>query len=430
MRTGVKRAAQIVGVGAGTAALVAVAYAGTSWLRYGKTSRSEPRDPLLDRFMPSYEVREVHRTRVDAPPELTYTVAESLDFQESALMVGIFKGRELLMGATPQRRQGQSFLSEVRSLGWRVLDERPGQRLVMGAVTQPWKADVQFRGLEPEEFAAFNEPGYAKIVWMIAAEPDGVAGSVFRTETRVMTTDADSRRRFRRYWTMVSPGVVLIRHEMLRLVRREAERRQRHSLQGTMLIDRYLPRFDVTEVHEVQVNAPSDLTYAAIREADLRDPLVGALFAVRELPNRIARKLRGEPPPPAAKSFTFKNVATEDMGWMSLDEKPGDEFVVGSVGRFWQGDYGWRPVAREAFVGFNEPGYAKLAVSFCVRPNPSGGTVLRYEARTATTDKAARVHFRRYWRMIRPGVAMVMRRALTRIKAEAEGRPTAVGAVT
>lgn len=144
-------------------------------------------------------------------------------------MKGIFKGRELLMRARPHLREPQSFLSEVRSLGWRALDEEPGRHLVMGAVTQPWKADVQFRGLEPEEFAAFNERGYAKIMWMIAVEPNAGGGSVFRTETRVMTTDPDSRRRFRRYWTMVSPGVVLIRREMLRLVRQKAERRSRTS---------------------------------------------------------------------------------------------------------------------------------------------------------------------------------------------------------
>jgi hypothetical protein len=48
--------------------------------------------------------------------------------------------------------------------------------------------------------------------------------------------------------------------------------------------------------------------------------------------------------------------------------------------------------------------------------------VLRYEARTATTDEAARRHFRRYWRVIRPGVALVMRRALGLIREEAEMR--------
>jgi hypothetical protein len=88
-------------------------------------------------------------------------------------------------------------------------------------------ADVQFRGLSPEEFAAFNEPGYAKIVWTIEVDPIGPSESIFRTETRVATTDPDSRRRFRRYWSLVCPGILLIRREILRVVRREAEHQAR-----------------------------------------------------------------------------------------------------------------------------------------------------------------------------------------------------------
>jgi hypothetical protein len=227
MRRDLKRTAQLLGIGAGAAVLLGVGYVATTWFRYGKAPSEGPRDLLLDQFMPAYEVREVHQTKVEAPPAVTYAAAEELDFQQSGLVKTIFKGREVLMGAEPPLRQPQSFLAEVRALGWRVLAEEPGRNLVMGAVTQPWKPDVQFRGLAPEVFAAFNEPGYAKIAWTIAVEPNGPNGSVFRTETRVTTTDPDSRRRFRRYWTMVSPGVVLIRREMLRLVRQEAERRTR-----------------------------------------------------------------------------------------------------------------------------------------------------------------------------------------------------------
>ena len=95
---------------------------------------------------------------------------------------------------------------------------------MVGAVTQPWKADVEFRGMDPEEFAAFNEPGFAKIVWTLGVEPLTEKASVFRTETRVATTDAESRSRFRRYWSVFSPGILLIRYETLRLVKREAER--------------------------------------------------------------------------------------------------------------------------------------------------------------------------------------------------------------
>jgi hypothetical protein len=182
----------------------------------------------LDRFIPIWEVRERHQTVVAAPAEVTWAAARALDLRQSPLVRAIFRARELLMGSAPALRPAVGdFVTEMLALGWRVLAEEPGRTLVMGAVTQPWKADVVFRGLPPEEFTRFAEPGYAKIAWTLEAEPCGAGRSVFRTETRVVTTDPGSRRRFRRYWVLLSAGIRLIRYASLRLVRREAERRAR-----------------------------------------------------------------------------------------------------------------------------------------------------------------------------------------------------------
>lgn len=192
-----------------------------------------------------------------------------------------------------------------------------------------------------------------------------------------------------------------------------------------MLIDRFLPRYDVTLVCETSIAASPDEAYAAMRETNLLDPIVKALFALRDLPLRIVRRLRKEPPPPPAPSrVTFGDVLQGPM-WIPLIEEPGLELVIGSVGRFWQKDYGTRKVTAEEFIPFGEPGFAKLALSLAVRPT-AAGSILRYEARTATTDETARKKFARYWRLIAPGVGLVMRRALKRIKAAAE-RPVEVG---
>ena len=72
-----------------------------------------------------------------------------------------------------------------------------------------------------------HEPGYAKIVWTLRADPINATESVARTETRVTTTDQAARKAFRRYWSLVSPGVEVIRWVSLRLVKREAEGRIR-----------------------------------------------------------------------------------------------------------------------------------------------------------------------------------------------------------
>ena len=72
-------------------------------------------------------------------------------------------------------------------------------------------------------------PGYAKIAWTLRVDPITAAESVARTETRVLTTDAAARAKFRWYWSFASPGVVLIRRVLLRLVKADAERRPRRA---------------------------------------------------------------------------------------------------------------------------------------------------------------------------------------------------------
>lgn len=216
---------------AGTAAVVVLAatgYGATTWYRYGRASRRTSGDELLDSFMPNFDVREHHEAIVRAPAKVTYASARELDLRRSPLIQGIFRARQLLMGGqTAAASTRGSFLDEVQTLGWRVLAEEPGRELVVGAVTQPWLADVVFRGVPPEEFAGFREPNYIKIAWTIRVAPRDDGTSLFSTETRAVATDPAARARFRPYWTFASPGIVLIRWEMLRLVKRGAERRAR-----------------------------------------------------------------------------------------------------------------------------------------------------------------------------------------------------------
>lgn len=225
MGRALRQTGRVMGAGAGAVALLGLGYMGVTWYRYGKLKRTGPRDPLLDRFMPKYEVREFHETEVAAPAEVTYAAARELDLHRSTIVRAIFTGRELLLGGAHEKANHPGgLLDEVLALGWHVLAEEPGRELVLGAVTQPWHADVHFRGLPPLEFISFSEPGYAKIAWTLAAEPVGDSRSIFRTETRVATTDPTSRANFRRYWSVFSPGILLIRYETLRLVRQDAER--------------------------------------------------------------------------------------------------------------------------------------------------------------------------------------------------------------
>jgi hypothetical protein len=178
---------------------------------------------FLDRFMPEYEVAERHHIVVGASADATFAALLDMDLEDSPVIRAIFKARELLLGADARAEpRTRGLVAMTKELGWRVLADVPGRELVMGAVTQPWKANVVFRGLPPDDFLAFDEADYVKIAWTLRADPVSAGRSVARTETRVLTTDAEARRKFRWYWARFSPGIVLIREISMRLVRKKA----------------------------------------------------------------------------------------------------------------------------------------------------------------------------------------------------------------
>lgn len=205
------------------------AYAGVTWLCYGhaKLLSRKGTDLLLDVFMPNYDVVERHSVAVEAPPETTLLAAAEIDLRKCLPVQAIFKGRELLLLSKPDDTvRPRSALAMMKSVGWGVLAELPGREIVLGGVTRPWEANPEFRAVPPDEFAHFHEPGYVKIVFTLRADSAGAGNSIFRTETRAIATDPISRKKFRRYWSFLSPGIIAIRRFILPIVKHEAERQR------------------------------------------------------------------------------------------------------------------------------------------------------------------------------------------------------------
>jgi hypothetical protein len=203
-------------------------WAAVAWSRYGHIRLAHV-DSLMTRFMPKYEVAERHERIVAAQPSVVFQAIGTIHLEDSRIIRSIFRGRELIFGQPAGVRAAQPpFLQLIREIGWGVLDSIPGREIVFGAVTQPWQGDVHFRSLPNARFANFDSAGYAKIVWSVGIDSLGPEQTRLWTETRVTTTDPESRERFRRYWATYSPGIVLIRREALRIIKNEAERGRRH----------------------------------------------------------------------------------------------------------------------------------------------------------------------------------------------------------
>jgi hypothetical protein len=230
-----RRVALILVAVIGAASLAYTIYFVTTWIKYGKTARnaSAPNGELLDQFLPAYDVSERHEARVDAPASVTYQVGKEVDPNRSPLVRAIFQARQSLMGGKGEAAlPSRPLLQMTKDLGWRVLAEVPDRVIVMGALTQPWQAQVRFQALSPDQFAAFHQPGYVKIIWTIEADSVGPLQSIARTQTRVQTTDPAARARFRTYWSKFSPGILVIRQQILAQIKAEAERRAREERGG------------------------------------------------------------------------------------------------------------------------------------------------------------------------------------------------------
>jgi len=218
---------------AGALAAVAAgyaAYAGAAWLRYGRPRPPHKAavDPLLDRFMPVYDVVERHHIAVAAPADVVFAAACAQDLMALPVARAIFKTREIVLGARPDAAtHPRGVLAFTRSIGWGTLAEIPGREIVMGAVTQPWQANVVFRPMPPDDFLAFNDPDYVKIAWTLRADANGANTSIFRTETRALATDRTARSKFRLYWSLLSAGIIIIRWASLRPLKAAAENGQR-----------------------------------------------------------------------------------------------------------------------------------------------------------------------------------------------------------
>jgi len=177
------------------------------------------------------------------------------------------------------------------------------------------------------------------------------------------------------------------------------------------MLDEFLPRYDVHEVHSIDTSAsPAAVMEAIHRLTPMEVPVLVALMAVRSVPTLLRRRrlsVRG----PLLDGF-------RRGGFVTLRESP-TELVVGGVGRFWQPSGGLRRIEAADFRAFDEPGFAKAAFNFEIERN-GARTLLRTETRVATTDESARRSFGRYWRLVYPGSALIRIAWLRAIRRRAE----------
>jgi hypothetical protein len=179
---------------------------------------------LIDDWLPRYDESEFHAREIAASPAAVERALRALkpgDLPLTRILMGLRTLPALLAGCRRPRVPARPLLDGVQSIGFVILEERPGEQIVLGAAGRFWRPRGD--GVDPldgpEAFRDYARPGSVRAAWDFVLAP--VAGGTrLSTETRIAGTDADGTRMFRRYWRLVHPGSALIRLDMLRAIAR------------------------------------------------------------------------------------------------------------------------------------------------------------------------------------------------------------------
>ena len=142
-------------------------------------------------------------------------------------------------------------------------------------------------------------------------------------------------------------------------------------------LDRYLPHFDVNEVHEIALEVPPEVALDRVLALSVTpDWLVRTLFRLRGLDGL---------------DLPLERFVTEELGLEMVERTPTTAVAAGRLRR------------------------QRVAILFEAVPRPPGGSRLVTETRVADVD----LGFRMYWFVVGPFSALIRRRWLRAVA----GRP-------
>lgn len=195
-----------------------------------------------------------------------------------------------------------------------------------------------------------------------------------------------------------------------------------------MILDDLMPQYDVRERHAILVSATPAQVYAALRAADLSSGgVTRALLAVRAIPAALISFVRS----PRRASSEIRDRRRErgqgtrlsdfeGAGFHVIAEAPPHELVIGLLGRFWTPRGGLcSDVSVETFRLGPPKGLALAGWNFTISPRANGVCELRTVTRVLCASDA-RLKFRAYWLVVRPGSGLIRRAMLQAIRREAE----------
>lgn len=180
-------------------------------------------------------------------------------------------------------------------------------------------------------------------------------------------------------------------------------------------LDEILPTYQFGEQHEIEIAAPPERVFAAVKAVSAREIRLFLLLTWLRAPRfgRAAESILNPAP-----DAPILDVALRS-GFVVLHEDPPREIAVGLVVCC---GHPRRPSDAAEFAAL-QGSVARAVMSFHVS-EIAGASRLVTQTRIAASDARAERRFAAYWRLIYPGSALIRRTWLRAIKARAEAAPS------
>lgn len=168
---------------------------------------------MLNKYLKTFQFSEYHEIPIKSNAKEIFPLIKSIDFKKSKLIWLLFSLRGL-----PQKMDSiNGFLEQ----GFILLEEKADEEMIIGFLFSiPIK---ETKRITPDQFAGFNDEKTIKGVWNFKIRKSG-SGNVLSTETRVFCPTRMTKLFFAFYWFCISYFSGLIRMEILKLIKKEAEK--------------------------------------------------------------------------------------------------------------------------------------------------------------------------------------------------------------
>ncbi len=171
-------------------------------------------ETLIEKYLPQYTFREYHSIEVNSPVEQVYECSRDFDLSQSRVTRLLFTIR----GLPTSRMNLQGFLEDMN---FTSLEDKAPHEFLAGFWLKKKIESV------PSYEAFSNNTISAKIktVWNFRCQEISLGTTRLSTETRVLCIDSSTKLTFGLYWLIIRPFSGLIRLEMLKIIKTDAEAR-------------------------------------------------------------------------------------------------------------------------------------------------------------------------------------------------------------